>query len=426
MTRGRLILYGMNYAPEPTGVGRYSGELGAYLASIGGQVEAVTTAPHYPGWAVKSPYGKFKYITEWVSGVRVVRCPMLMRTDMRGLWRVLAPFSFALLSAPAALWRMVRMRPHTVLAVEPTLFVGAVALVGARLVGAKAMLHVQDLEIDAAFAVGHLSGGLLRRLALWYERMLLTRFDRVITISNEMKGRLQAKGVSQSRLEIVRNWVDLQKIVPLAGPNHFREKLQLPEGTFVALYAGNIGAKQALHIVLNAAERLVGLAGIVFVIAGDGPEKPALQARYGKLPNVRFMPLQPENLLCELLNLADVHLLPQDRSAADLVLPSKLGGMLASGRAILAMAEEGSELHNFLAGWATIIPSGDSARMAQEILVLARSGIVRPLEPYPIVQALDSRTNLARFAALLGLGPQGEKLAFPAEAGPVDGSEALL
>lgn len=400
----RVLLYGMNYAPEMTGVGRYSGELCAYLAKHGAAVEVVTTPPHYPGWKVRPPHRRFEFRTETRDGIRVTRCPMAMRTDMRGGWRLLAPLSFAILSAPVALWRIVRMRPSTVLVVEPTLLVAPVALLGARLVGARTVLHVQDLEIDAAFAMGHLKGGWLQRFAVFCECRLLRAFDKVVTISSAMASHIRGKGVLSDRLSVIRNWVDTAKIMPLNGRNSYRDELRLADDTFIALYSGNIGAKQALHLVLEAAEQLADEPGIVFVVAGEGPEKARLEARYGHLRNVRFLPLQPEERLCELLNFADLHLLPQERNAANLVLPSKLGGMLASGRNILAAADPGTELHKFLSGTGILVPSGDSARMAEAIRTRAAAGRCTPKTAHPQVSLLDADANLAAFTALLSAG----------------------
>ena len=257
---------------------------------------------------------------------------------MRGIWRLLAPLSFALTSARVALWKIVTERPDIVLCIEPTFFVAPAGLL-AKFTGARTILHVQDLEIDAAFAVGHLEGDRLKSFVLRLESWLLRRFSSVITLSGQMRERLIAKGVAANRIGLVRNWVDLTKIKPLAEPNVFRAELGLSGADFAVLYAGNIGAKQALGVVLDAARQLAGVAQVHFVIAGDGPEKQHLMQSYADLPNVHFLPLQPEERLCELLNLANLHVLPQSRGAADLVLPSKLGGMLASGKPVLATAD---------------------------------------------------------------------------------------
>ena len=365
----RVLIYGINYAPEPIGVGRYTGELGAYLSQQGVEVEVVTAVPHYPGWALRDSYCN-RYKIERIANARVTRCPLLLRANTRGIWRVLAPLSFALSSAPVTMWRILTFRPDTVLCVEPTLFAAPVALLFANLIGARTILHVQDLEIDAAFAVGHMNGRWLRAIGAWFERIILSRFDSVVTISNRMRERLRAKGVKNSRLSVIRNWVDLDKIKPLAGPSKLREDWLISTTTFVALYSGNIGPKQALPLMLEAAALLADHPDVLFVVAGEGPEKRLLMQRYGHLSNVRFLPLQPEEMLCELLNLADVHILPQHRDTADLVLPSKLGGMLASGKACIVMAERGTEMFEFLSDAAILVEPGDSVTLADAILAL--------------------------------------------------------
>ena len=126
----------------------------------------------------------------------------------------------------------------------------------------------------------------------------------------------------------------------------------------MALYAGHLGVKQALDVVIAAARRLRGRGDIRFVIAGAGPLSGALKDASADLPNVLYLPLQPAERLNELLGMADLHLLPQHRGVADLVMPSKLGGMLASGRPIVAAADPGSELFDVLTDVALLTPAG--------------------------------------------------------------------
>ncbi|WOJ88701.1 WcaI family glycosyltransferase [Methylocapsa polymorpha] len=397
----KILVYGINYAPEMIGVGRFTGEIGADLVEHGYDVSVVTAPPHYPGWRVIAPFHALRYASETRDGAKTLRCPILLRADMRGIWRVIAPLSFALTSAPVALWRIVKDRPDIVLCIEPTLFVAPAALF-AKAFGARAILHVQDLEIDAAFAVGHLKGKALQSLVMKAESWLLKQFTGVITISGQMRKRLIAKGVEPSRIGIVRNWVDLAKIRPLDQPNGFRRELTLTDKDFVVLYAGNVGAKQALEVVLDAARLLAGKPHLHFVIAGDGPEKQRLMQDYGGLPNVHFLPLQPEARLCELLNLADLHVLPQSRGAADLVLPSKLGGMLASGKPVLATADAGTELFEVLNGAAILVPAGDSEAVAAEIGHLIGHGEHPALgDGRKLAQIFERETCLAQFRAYL-------------------------
>ena len=95
------------------------------------------------------------------------------------------------------------------------------------------------------------------------------------------------------------------------------------------------------------------------------------------LDNVRFLPLQPLDRLNDLLNLADLHLLPQQLAAANSVFPSKLIGMLASGRPIIAACRAGSEIADTISGCGLVTPPGDPAALAAAIVDLARDHDVR-------------------------------------------------
>jgi len=397
----RILIYGMNYAPEPIGVGKYSGELGAYLATIGFKVDVVTAIPHYPGWQLRDGY-RNRYLRQRLAGATVTHCPMLMVKEMHGLWRVIAPLSFAVTSAPVVLWQILFHRPDVVLCVEPTLFSVPIAQFAAWFRKVPTVLHVQDLEVDAAFGLHHLRGNLVKRFAFGVERLLLKSFDTVITISYSMMAKLREKGARPDRLAIIRNWVDLDQIKPLGRPSLYRNELGLSEGVFVALYAGNIGKKQSLHIVFEAAQKLAGQDNIVFVVAGEGPEKQSLMEQFRHLSNIIYLPVQPVERLGELLNLADVHLLPQARGAADLVLPSKLGGMLASGKPSIVLADPGTELHDFLGDGAVVLTPGDSALLANAIQTAFVHRLPHGCERNAArIEQLDARKNLKAFAAIL-------------------------
>jgi colanic acid biosynthesis glycosyl transferase WcaI len=357
----------MNYAPEIAGVGRYTGDLGDYLSQHQVDVEIVTAVPHYPGWAVPAGFQN-RFSVESSKGTRVTRCPLFLRADMSGIWRLLAPLTFAVMSAPVAVWRILTTRPEVVLCVEPTLFAAPVALFAARLVGARTVLHLQDLEIDAAFAVGHLTARpWLIWLAQCFERLCLKRFDRIVTISHKMAERIKEKGVAQERLFVVRNWVDLERIKPAGISVSYRDELNLPRNAFVVLYSGNLGPKQGLTVVVEAARRLRGIQNLLFVIAGDGPSKASLIAAAAGLDNVRFVPFQPREKLGQFMSLCNLHVLPQLAMAGDLVLPSKLGAMLASGRPIVVTAEPNTEIAQFLGRTTTIVPPENATALADAV-----------------------------------------------------------
>ncbi len=404
-----ILIYGMNYSPEFAGVGRYSGDIAEYLAETGSEVVVVTTPAHYPGWQVQPPFRNRRFHFEVRKGVRVFRCPLLLHKEMGGIWRLLAPLSFALTSAPIALWQILAHRPKTVLGVVPTLFGAPVLLIGAWLTGGRTVLHIQDLEVDAAFAVGHLAQKRwLKRLGAAFERFVLRRFNQIITISDRMAEKIVEKGVDRKRIIVIRNWVDLNMIRPLEGESPYRQELGYQASDFIVEYSGNIGRKQGLGVLLDAADLLGGEHRIKFVIAGEGPAKPELVARYARLTNVRFLPFQPSERLSDFLGLADIHALPQDANAADLVLPSKLGGMLASSKPIVAMADPDTELARFLGNSAVLVEPGSPKALADAILSASREQRVdagRILDRNRLAASLSKGEGLLRFANAV-LGPR--------------------
>lgn len=371
----RILVHGINYAPELTGIGKYTGEFCEWLAHRGHEVRVITAPPYYPAWQVGTGYKSHAYARERLNGVDVYRCPLWVPRRPSGMRRVLHLASFALSSAPLVALQG-GWRPHLTVAIEPTLLNAAPALMLARLSRGKAWLHVQDLEVDAAFSLGLLPQALSRPVFA-LERQLLRGFDRVSTISESMQERLIAKGVDAGRCVQFPNWVDCDLIHPQAEAGSLREALAIPANARVALYSGNMGEKQGLEIILDAARILAQEPSLFFVMCGEGGARSRFEERARGMPNLRWLPLQPLERLNELLNLADIHLLPQRADAADLVMPSKLTGMLASGRPVVATARPGTELARVAGAAGLVTPPGDAESFAAAILALKKDGAAR-------------------------------------------------
>ena len=202
------------------------------------------------------------------------------------------------------------------------------------------------------FATGYLARPLLRRLAHRLERAILRHFDSVVTISDAMASRLRRKGVAaapQGRrgppVTVLRNWIGLNgRSRPIPCGPKLRAMAGVPPGGRIVFYAGNLGAKQGLSVLIEAARHLRATPGVHIVVAGDGPMAFVLRAAAASLPNLTLIGLQPAEHMAGLLAAADLHVLPQERAASDLVFPSKLGPILASGRPLVVTADPGSEL----------------------------------------------------------------------------------
>jgi len=389
----KILLYGINFSPELTGIGKYTGEMAVWLAARGHQVRVVTAPPYYPAWQVGDGF-KNTWCMENLSGhggdgsVRVWRCPLWVPARPGGIKRLLHLASFAL-SSWFVMLRQIFWRPDVVWVVEPALFCAPTAVAVARLSGARAWLHVQDFEVDAAFDLGLLKGQHMRNWVGGVERWLMRRFDVVSTISQRMHARLLHKGVDSSRAVLVPNWVQVAALASATAAQcaAMRQRLGVPTNAVLALYSGNMGAKQGLEILADVAKQLLaqldyaleapeGIA-LWFVFCGAGPGRAMLEAACAGLPQVRFSDLQPAKDLPALLACADIHLLPQRADAADLVMPSKLTGMLASARPVVATAHMGTELADVVTSCGIVVPPEDPQAMAKAISTLAQDPAMR-------------------------------------------------
>ena len=369
----RMLIVGLNYAPEQVGIGPYTFGLVQALVEHGAAVEVIAAKPYYPQWRTAQGYAGGGWRRTREDGVRVVRCPVYVPAQPSGLKRVIHLASFAAAALPLALRAALRrrdQRPELVVAVAPALLGVATAWLAARLAGARLWIHVQDFEVEAALATGLMRpGSRAAALARWTENRLLRLGDHVSTISPQMRAKLIAKGIAPERVFELRNWADARFAPDPAGAAGLREEWGL--GTrHVALYSGNIARKQGIEVLVEAARRLIHRPDITVIICGEGPNRAELAERAAGLANIQLRDLQPAARMGALLTLADVHLLPQIAGAADLVLPSKLTNMLASGRPVIATTEPGTGLYAEVDGCGLITPPGDAAALAAAVTAL--------------------------------------------------------
>ena len=363
----KLLILGLNYAPEPVGIGPFTAGLAEGMAARGHEVSVVAGQPYYPQWRAY-PEQPAHAQARVENGVGVIRVPHYIPSTPSLARRLRHYLSFAR-AARAPLMTAARQSPDLVLTVAPSLVAVPMARAASRRACAPLWVHVQDFEVDAAFATGLLGHSpLAERAALALERRLLLPAEKVSSISPQMCAQLRDKGVPAERVFELRNWSTLAPANAGDG-TAYRGDWQLGDRR-VALYSGNIARKQGIEIVIEAARSLVHREDIAFVICGEGPNRAPLADLAGGLPNVQLRPLQPAHRLADLLALADVHLLPQIAEAADLVLPSKLANMLASGRPVVATAAPGTGIHAEVDGCGIATPPGDSAAFAEAIAAL--------------------------------------------------------
>lgn len=344
----KILVYGINYSPELTGIGKYTGEMVAWMAEQGHEVRVITAPPYYPQWQVQGNYSGWKYAKE--QGVATVwRCPMYVPKQPSTLKRLIHLGSFAL-SSFFPLMAQRRWKPDRIIGVVPTLFCTPGMRLLAKLSGARTVLHIQDYEVDAMLGLGmagKAKGGKVARLAGAFERSGLLNVDQVSTISRSMMKRATEKGVAAQKVIFFPNWSEVARFrnVSVQDADALRTRLGLPSDKKIVLYSGNIGEKQGLENVIEVAARFTGQPW-QFVIVGQGGGRARLEklvAEHG-LNNVTFLPLQPYEDLPALLKMGDCHLVVQRRGAADAVLPSKLTNILAVGGNAVITADDDTEL----------------------------------------------------------------------------------
>ena len=373
----KILVVCINYAPEMISTGLYATGFAEYLADDGVDVDVITAVPYYPAWR---RFDGWKCC--WTSrvsenGARIVHCPLYVPSNPTGAKRILHYVSFAVTSLPVLLWKVVKQRPDVVVLIAPSLINAPGVLTAARLIRARTWLHVQDFEVEAAFATGLLSEATsVGRTAKSFETWALKRFDRVSSISGPMLAKLAEKGVAETGIVEFRNWANLKAIQKLDTVPALKVELGITT-KHVALYSGNIANKQGLEVIPKAAQRLAHRDDLTIAICGDGPMRATLEGMSANLPMIRFFPLQPIDRLNELLSMADVHLLPQIAEAADLVLPSKVANMQASGRPIIATTELNTALGREIDGVGVLTPPGDDMALAEALEVLLDAPNVR-------------------------------------------------
>ena len=391
----RILLIGYNYFPEPTGIGKYSGEMIQWLAAAGYTCEVITAYPYYPFWKVQEPYyaKRFGYHTEsynYASGgsITVHRCPMYIPEKPTGLKRMLLDLSFSI----SAFFKVVQLsfgqRFYNVLAVAPSFQFGLLGVVYKKIKGAKLIYHVHDMQIEVAQDLKMIKSKSVIDLLFKVERYIFNESDIVSSISEQMVSRIKAK--AKKDVLLFPNWVDNAKFFPLKNKESLKEIFGFAPTDKIILYSGGIGEKQGLEAIVYAAKEFVQRPEVKFLICGSGPYKENLMALVSEmgLPNIVFFPLQPVEKFNSFLNMADLHLVIQKANASDLMMPSKLTTILAVGGLALITANEGSGLHTLIQKYQVgILAEAENQKALNEAL---RYALERPTD--------DLRLNAQQYA----------------------------
>ena len=373
----RIKIVTISYHPDLIGIAPLADDLSRGLLQKGHEVTVIAGLPHYPTWEVPREYRRHPFRRETRhGGVAVWRSYLYASKRASVAARSAFYGSFTASSA----FNLMRSGPADVVLVispPPTLNFGAAAF--RRLYGAAVVLNVQDIVPDAPIAFGMMTNPIQIKLFRWLERFAYASSDRIVVVSESFMTNLRAKGVPAEKLSVIHNWIDTDEVQPLDRMNSFRHENGIAEEDFVVMYAGNIGLSQGLEIVLDAAQRLRTEKLIAFVLVGGGATVADLRTMAAKmdLPNIRFLPVQPEMKWVQAA--ADVSLVMQRSNVLDVNLPSKIPAIMASGRPMVAGLNPRSDAAAIVAeaDCGIVIEPGNGAQLADAVCRLRSSESLR-------------------------------------------------
>jgi colanic acid biosynthesis glycosyl transferase WcaI len=352
----RLLLISYNFYPEPTGIGKYNGEMISWFVSQGYDCTVITSYPYYPHWKVQEPYFKkrFWYTVEKSvnresgGSLQIYRCPQYVPSKPSGLKRIILDLSFFISASIPLLRLLITKKIDYVLTIAPSFQIGLLGVIFRKVQSTKFLYHIQDLQIEAAQDLKMIKSKNVVNVLFRIEKYILNRADTISTISPGMVKKVKSK--TNKDVVLFPNWTDTNSFYPVADKTNLKKQFSYLPSDKIVLYSGAIGEKQGIDAILTIADQLRNITHLKFIICGSGPYKKELQnmADQLKLKNVNFMPLQDHSKFNDFLNLADVHLVIQKASASDLVMPSKLTTILSVGGVAIITANAGSGLHNLV------------------------------------------------------------------------------
>jgi colanic acid biosynthesis glycosyl transferase WcaI len=368
----RILLVGINFSPELTGIGKYSGEMINWMADNDNDCTVVTTFPYYPTWSVQKPYSGRFYKREVSKGgnVNVFRCPIYVPAKPTGAKRILHDASFFFSSFLVIFMLLFKKRHDYIICMAPPFHIGFLGLFYRFFKGGELVYHIHDMQIEAARDFNIIKSDFIFKVLFKLEHLILKHTDHLSTISTGMIQKVNAKIARE--IILFPNWVDTELFSPLQNRDLLKQKWGFNPEDKVVCYSGSIGEKQGLESLIQIAKQTEKQAHIKYVICGNGPYRQRLMEMAAQLGlvNMHFMDLQPLETFNVFLNMTDVHLVLQKKSACDLMMPSKLTTIWSSGGLALVTAQPGSTLYKTINNhnMAVVIDCEDDELLKQAIV----------------------------------------------------------
>ncbi|PZE65396.1 glycosyltransferase family 4 protein [Curtobacterium sp. MCBD17_021] len=357
--RQSVLMVGINYAPESTGIAPYSAGLARELVGRGFKVRVISSFPHYPQWSFGSGRPP-RSTADDEDGVRVVRRRHRLPMKPGGFARAASEISFGLAAVGTRFGR-----PDVVVLVSPALLASAVAFVKVRLRTVRrtpVVIWVQDLYSLGLRELSDEKPSMAERIVSRVERWVLRSADAVVVIHERFRDTVvNEMGVDPELVTVVRNWSHMEA-GEQADRQAARRELGWSPEDFIVLHAGNMGLKQGLENVVEAARLADATSSRVrFVLMGDGNQRVHLAELGTDVAALSMIGSLPDRDFRNALGAADALLVNERSGVAGMAVPSKLTSYFSTGLPVIGATDPGSvtESEILLAGAGPVVPAGD-------------------------------------------------------------------
>jgi len=366
----RVLLVTTNYWPEPTGIAVYTTDLAELLQEDGFEVSVLTSLPHYPWWKIPS---EFAHLTEGVAqhdSVEVIRAKHLIPPKMNALVRI---------RFESSLWwnlrrvskRLVGNDFEAVIACIPTVAAGVVGKRIAQTLGVPFGLIVQDLSGAGAKQSGLKGGALISKIALTVEGSVLKAADSMVVVSPAMRDVVLGFGVVSTKVSQITNYA--ARNIESVNRDLARASFGWAGDDFVVIHTGNMGAKQGLENVVEAAKALGANAKVKIYLVGHGNQEANLKRLCEGIENISVVEAVADDQYSALLAAADLLLVNERSTQMEMSLPSKLTSYLYSERPVIAAVPRGGATWKFLNGIAELVDAEKPTILASAIKEMSQN-----------------------------------------------------
>ncbi|QIZ05650.1 glycosyltransferase family 4 protein [Priestia megaterium] len=343
----RILIYAHYYIPDVASTGQILKEMAEGMLDAF-DITVICVVPSYTG-KIAPEYKTQKYYEEEINGVKIlrIRVPEFSKANkMSRIKNILAYFFGAMI----ATFKTEKM-DYVYSISQPPILGGLLGVWGKWMKHAKYIYNIQDFNPEQTMAVGYSKNKLVLDAMRWFDKFSCKQADKVIVVGRDMVETLKARFKGEKKVPnhvFINNWIDEKEIYPLPANNEkvvaFKKKYGL-ENKFIIMYSGNLGLYYDLENLMHIIKKFNDRDDLAFAFVGEGSilEKLVHYKDKYTLKNVTFIPYQNKSDLVYSLNAGDVHWCINAKGIKGVSVPSKLYGIIAAGKPILGVLEEGSE-----------------------------------------------------------------------------------